>query len=224
MPQFPEEAFVYLADLKTNNNRSWFEAHKLRFQELSTKVNTVFNAIETQLQQHDSIERWRMYRIYRDLRFSKDKTPYKTYFAATYARQKPQLRGGYYIHLEPNDQSFLEVGFKNPGSSDLFRVRKEWESDAAAVIKILENSRFKKSWGVLTGTQLKKAPLGFDPAHPAIDLLNLKQWRFYHYLNDQEVLANDFIQKVDHLYRQIRPFFDYMSEVLGTDLNGEPLW
>src|SRR5699024_7747641 len=95
-----------------------------------------------------------------------------------FQRQKPELRGSYYVHLEPGNQSFIAVGFWNPHSEDLHRVRKEWEIDADEIREILNLTELKKSWGKLYGESLKTAPRGFDKKHPAIDLINLKQWLF----------------------------------------------
>ena len=223
MSNIIENAFEFLRLLRANNNREWFEVRKPEFKKLETELKKVFAEIADNLQQHDDIEKWRMYRIYRDLRFSKDKTPYKKYFAAEYGRRKPALRGGYYIHIEPDNQSFIETGFWDPNSVDLKRVRKEWEISSSEIRTILEEEKLKADWGEMFGEKLLHAPSGFEKQHPDIDLINLKQWRFCSYFTDKEVQAKDFAQQVDEKFQSIRPFFDYMSDILTTDLNGVSL-
>lgn len=133
------------------------------------------------------------------------------------------MRGSYYIHIEPGNRSFIEVGFFGPNRDDLKRMRTEWEADATEIRGILSDETFLKYWGNMIGEQLKTAPLGFDRAHPDIDLINHKQWIFRHDFSDREVLSQAFSTEVDRYYRAIRPFFDYMSSVLTTNLNGESI-
>lgn len=178
--------------------------------------------IEQNLQIHDKIEKAKMFRIYRDVRFSKNKTPYKTHFGLAFHREKPALRGGYYLHLEP-ENSFLGVGFWAPEKEDLQRIRKELEIDAEEYRQIMVNKAFKKHWGSLSGEEVKTAPKGFSKEHPNIDLIKKKQHVFIKNFSDQEVLSSDFIGVIDTHFQNIRPFFDYMSHVLTTDLNGVSL-
>lgn len=223
MATIPKEALDFLRSLKENNNRPWFNEHKPQFKILEAQTKPFFTEVAGLLQKHDDIETWRQYRIYRDVHFSKDKTPYKKYFAAEFNRRKPALRGGYYIRIQPGNLSFLEVGFWGPNNHDLKRVRTEWESFGDDFQKILSGKKLSKSWGNITGDKLKTAPTGFDKDHPHIDLINLKQWTFHHPFNDEEVLSKNFAKEVDKCYRDIRPFLDYMSDVLTTNLNGESL-
>lgn len=223
MESIPAEALNFIRELRKNNNRPWFNERKADFKTLETSMKSFFSEVADLLQAHDDIGDWRPYRIYRDVHFSKDKTPYKRYFAAEYNRRKPALRGGYYIRIAPDNESFLEVGFWGPNKDDLKRMRTEWESYGEEFLNVLSDRRINKNWGNITGDKLKTAPSGFDRNHPYIDLINLKQWIFHHPFTDQEVLSKNFSKKVDGLYRDIRPFLDYMSDVLTTDLNGESL-
>lgn len=222
MQTVSEEVFRFLEELKKNNNRDWFNEHKTRFKELESQMKDFYAEVEKLLMQHDDIERTKPFRIYRDVRFSKDKTPYKNHFSTVFLRRKPALRGNYYLHIEPG-ASELAVGFWQPVKEDLYRVRKEWEMDAEEIRAILNDKNLKKYWGVLQGEQLKTSPSGFDKEHLDIDLINYKQWYFVHSFTDEEVVSKDFAVKVDECCQHIRPFFDYMSAVLTTDLNGVSL-
>ena len=107
------DLFSFFSKLKENNNRDWFQSNKAEFKLLEGQVKLFMKQIEVNLQIHDKIEKAKMFRIYRDVRFSKNKTPYKNHFGISFHREKPALRGGYYLHLEP-DNSFLGVGFGHP--------------------------------------------------------------------------------------------------------------
>ncbi len=218
-----KEVLGFLRDLRENNNRDWFNDRKPKFKQLEAEVKDFGLEVTNLLNQHDKIEKTKQFRIYRDIRFSKDKTPYKRHFGIHFRRHKPGLRGGYYLHIEPDGKSFIDVGFWNPSREDLERVRKEWEIDADEVREILTLPGLRKSWGKMHGDQLKTAPRGYDRDHPDIDLLNYKQWLFQHPFTDEEVMAEDFAAVVNEHFKQIRPFFDYMSDVLTTDLNGVSL-
>ena len=216
------DLFSFFSKLKQNNNRDWFQSNKAEFKLLEGQVKLFMKEIEQNLQIHDKIEKAKMFRIYRDVRFSKNKTPYKTHFGLAFHREKPALRGGYYLHLEP-ENSFLGVGFWAPEKEDLQRIRKELEIDAEEYRQIMDNKAFKKHWGSLSGEEVKTAPKGFSKEHPNIDLIKKKQHVFIKNFSDQEVLSSDFIRVINTHFQNIRPFFDYMSHVLTTDLNGVSL-
>ena len=133
------------------------------------------------------------------------------------------LRGGYYLHIEPGG-SFVGGGFWEPNASDLNRIRKEFEMDDEEIRTIVADETFKKVFGGLKGEELKTAPKGFDKTHPAIDLIRKKQYLLTRNFSDIEVLAPNFQEEVLATFKAMRPFFDYMSEVLSTDLNGESIY
>jgi uncharacterized protein (TIGR02453 family) len=216
------KVFQFFSKLAKNNNRKWFECRKTEFKALESEVKIFVKEIESALQEHDKIEKAKIFRIYRDIRFSKNKSPYKTHFGMAFHREKPPLRGGYYIHLEPNN-SFLGVGFWGPSAADLFRIRKELEVDAAELREIMADPTFKSYWGTLQGDEVKTAPKGFNKEHPNIDLIKKKQYTFHHRLSDQQVFDHNFSELIDDHFQNIRPYFDYMSSVLTTDLNGESI-
>ena len=103
---------------------------------------------------------------------------YKTHFGGSFHRKKPELRGGYYLHIQPDNESFIAVGFWEPNKEDLMRIRKEFEMDDEEIRDILRNKTFKSTWGDFVGDELKTAPRGFAKDHPAIDLLRKKQFIF----------------------------------------------
>ena len=218
----PQKTFDFFKSLGKNNNREWFNTHKAEFKSLETDIKKFYNAVLENLRIHDDVDKLKIFRIYRDIRFSKDKTPYKTHFGGSFNRKKPSLRGGYYLHISPGD-SFIATGFWEPNKEDLFRIRKEFEIDDSQIRKIISKKNFKEVWGDFVGDELKTAPKGFDKEHPAIDLIRKKQYIFTKKFDDKEVLSANFLDKLDESFKTIGPYFDYMSDILTTDLNGVSL-
>ncbi len=216
-----KDVFSFLKKLQKNNNRDWFHEHKATFKVIETGVKQFYNQLFEQLNTVDSIDSFKVFRIYRDVRFSKNKLPYKTHFGGSFHRTKPELRGGYYLHIAPNNESFIATGFWNPNKEDLFRIRKELEMDSKELRELMEVNEFKSVWGALQGDELKTAPRGFDKLDPNIDLIRKKQFIFTKKYSDKEVLSNGFENEVIKSFKVIRPYFDYMSSVLTTNLNGE---
>lgn len=217
-----KKAFEFLKQLERNNNREWFTAHKAEYEAIAKENKAIFNQIHAELQQHDQVPGIHVYRIYRDVRFSKDQTPYKTHFGVGYSRLKPMLRGGYYIHLKPGN-SFVGGGFWGPDAKDLLRIRKEFEISTAEIEKITSDQTFINYFKEIKGDAVKTAPRGFDKNLPAIDLIRKKQYVVMRPLTDEEVFSADFPKEAVLTLLAMRPFFDYMSEVLTTDLNGASL-
>ena len=218
-----KNVFNFLEALKNHNNREWFKSNISTFRTVESEVKNFYSHLYDQLNQSDSIDNFKVFRIYRDVRFSKNKTPYKTYFSGSFHRTKPELRGGYYLHLVPNNESFIATGFWNPDKEDLKRLRKEFEIDADEFRAIIAEPRFKANWGPLMGNELKSSPRGFAKQHPNIDLIRKKQFIFKKGYTDKEVLSDQFLQEVIYSFMVIRPYFDYMSSILTKNLNGEPI-
>ena len=220
MATIPKNTFQFLNELSLNNNRDWFMTHKETFKSLEKEIKSSYNTLGQLMNEHDTIEKVKLFRIYRDVRFSNDKTPYKTHFGGSFMRRKPDLRGGYYVHLAPKDQSFIAVGFWEPSKDDLLRIRKEFEMDDREIRAIIKDKSFKEMWGEFVGEELKTAPKGFDKDHTAIDLIRKKQYIFTKSFKDKEVLSEGFLNTVNDHFKLVRPYFNYMSDVLTTDLNG----
>ena len=218
-----KDAFSFFKRLQENNNRDWFNEHKPEFKKIEFNVKATYNYLGELMNQHDIIDKVKVFRIYRDVRFSKNKLPYKTHFGGSYHRKKPELRGGYYLHIQPNNESFIAIGFWEPNKEDLMRIRKEFEMDDEEIRDILDNETFKSTWGSFVGEELKTAPRGFEKDHPAIDLIRKKQFIFIKKYKDKEVLDDGFIEDVNQSFIDARPYLDYMSDVLTTNLNGESL-
>ncbi len=219
-----KQTLVFLKELAKNNNREWFSENKSRYLNSQENVIHFLDQLIVKMNQHDRIEtqsgKESLYRIYNDVRFSKDKTPYSPRFAGNFRRQKPLLRGGYYFWIKPGE-SRVGCGFTYPNAEDLLRTRQDIDINHKQWERLLNSKAMQATFGDMTGNQVKTSPRGFAKDHAAIDLLRYKQFWFERSFTDKEVLTNDFLEQVNKTFKSIRPFFNHMSEVLITNLNGE---
>lgn len=219
----PKSAFDFLLALRQNNNRDWMQEHKKEYLANEEKLKIFYSEVEKGLMQTDEIAKVKIFRINRDLRFSKDKTPYNSHRSVSFSRAGAERRGGYYFRLDPGN-CFMAGGFFEPNKEDLFRIRKEFEIDSSEIREILNEKEFKKIFGnFLQANAVKIAPKGFDKEHENIDLIKLKNFIVQHSFTEEEVLSENFAETLVHHFKLLRPFFDYMSSVLTTDLNGVSL-
>ncbi len=216
----------FLKKLDRNNNRTWFQENLAMYEKSHEQMVNFAENLLAEMNNHDFIEtssgKKGLYRIYRDVRFGKDKTPYRTNWAGFVRRASAERRGGYYFQVGING-SFVMGGFFGPNKEDLLRIRRQIAQDSDPLRDIIRSKEFKEFFGTLNGSQLKTAPRSFDRDHPDIDLLRYKQFLLRHDFTNEEVSSKDFAAIVSHAFLQMRPFFDYMSEILTTDLNGRSL-
>jgi uncharacterized protein (TIGR02453 family) len=226
-PVIEKSTLEFLKKLSANNARDWFNEHKTQYALAKENTEQFMDALIARMNVHDQLEtpsgKKSLYRIYSDVRFSKDKAPYNPRFSGYLRRSKPLLRGGYYIRIKPGD-SRVACGFANPNADDLKRIREDISNNYDAWKKLLNTKSIKQNFGQMEGEQVKTAPRGFSTDDPAIALLRYKQFWFERKFTDREVASPDFLKQVNDTYKSIRPFFNYMSELLTTDSNGESLY
>lgn len=219
-----KESLDFLKALSKNNNRDWFNNHKDKYIEVHSNIVAFADALLVEMNKHDKIEtasgKESLFRIYKDVRFSKDKTPYNTHWSGGFKRATKKLRGGYYFHIKPGN-SFLAGGFWGPEPEDMKRIRQDIDLNYKDWKKLLAHKTLVNTFGKMEGEQLSSAPRGYTKDHPAIDLLRYKQFLFRHDFTDKEVYSPDFVYKANGIFRNLRPFFNYMSDVLTTNVNGE---
>jgi uncharacterized protein (TIGR02453 family) len=216
----------FLKKLSKNNHKEWFDKNKDVYQKAFNELIVFADALLAEMNKHDTIEtpsgKKSLYRIYNDVRFSKNKSPYKNNLGGGLRRATKYLRGGYYYHIEPNN-SFVAGGFWAPNAEDLLHIRNHLSTDPKTLKGILNQAGFKKTFGTLIGEQVKTAPRGFDITDPAIELIRHKQFIVKHTFTNEEVLSPNFHLTVSNTLKKMRPYLDYMSEILTTDLNGEEM-
>jgi len=216
-----KELFEFLKELKANNNREWFKANKYRYDELHTQHIAVVQELINRVSVFDpEISRLDakscIYRIYRDLRFSTDKTPYKTHFGAymTGLGGRTSPYAGYYLHLEPGN-SLVSGGVWCPDPQMLKKLRQDIYDNMDEFVQILENKDFKRVYGALEGETTKRIPEGFPKDCPHEEILRHKYYivsspkkdEFFEKANWMDEVANDF--------RILYPFNKFMNYTIG---------
>ena len=215
-----------LTKLSRNNNREWFNKNKNLYVAAHENVLAFVDALLSEMRGHDNIEtrnaKDSLFRIYRDIRFSKDKSPYKTYWAGHFKRATKKLRGGYYFQIGPGE-TMAAGGFFSPDAKDLLRIRKDIDMNFKHWKKMLADKKIANNFGELKGEMVATSPKGFSRDNPAIELLKHKQFYFSRSFTDKEVLSSGFLKQMNQTFRNLRPYFDYMSELLTTEANGVSL-
>ena len=226
MVQITSTTFEFLSDLKLNNNKSWFDQNKKRYEAAHQEMISFTEELIETMSAYDVIEKRTgkksLYRIYRDIRFSKDKTPYKTHWAGSLKRSGAKRRGGMYFHITP-ENTHIAGGFWGPNKDDLLLLRQQIAMDAEPLREVLESEGFKQFFGQMSGEQVKTAPKGFAKDQENIELIRFKQFLISHSFSDQEVLSADFVEVMASGFAQMMPFFDVMTMYLTTNLNGESM-
>lgn len=219
--------FKFLKDLAQNNNRDWFQSNKHRYLDAHENIIAFMDDLIQEMNKVDRIEnesgKKSLMRIYRDVRFSKDKSPYKTNWMGSLQRKGKALRGGYFLSFAPGNKSVVGGGFYRPESADLNHIRKQIAQDPDLMRKAIKAKSVAATFGEMRGETLKTAPKGFPKDHPAIDLLRYKSYYFFTEVKDKDLKDKNAVKNVAKTLHKIRPFFDYMSEILTTDLNGESM-
>lgn len=226
MDHISKHTFDFLKALKKNNNREWFAENKADYERSLEEMRAFGDQLIELVNKFDVIEtadgKKSLMRIYRDVRFSKDKSPYKTNWGGGLKRAGTNRRGGMYFHIAPGE-NFVGGGFWGPSKEDLLHIRKQIQADPAPLRNVINSKAFKENLGELHGDQLKTAPKGFDKEDPNIDLLRYKQFLVSKKFTDKEAMSAGYVEKVAESFKQMMPFFDAMTEYLTTDLNGAPL-
>jgi len=221
-----KKSLDFLKKLSQNNNRDWFTEHKSLYTDAQQNIIDFADDVLQGMNEFDQMEtpsgKKALKRIYRDVRFSKNKAPYKEHYGMMFSRATKARRGTYYIHIQPG-HSFIGGGFWGPEKEDLLRIRKHIAQDDSYLKEVLDSKEFKKHFNEMQGEQLKTAPKGFDKEHPSIDLLRYKQFLISEAFTDEDVLHPDFAQKACQTLKAMVPFFDVMTDMLTTNLNGESL-
>ena len=214
--------FEFLKKLEKNNNRDWFKKNKAEFDNLNKGVKAYFQSIFEHHKNDFNWDKCKVFRIYRDVRFSKNKLPYKNHFGIAFHREKPNFRGGFYVHLDPKN-TFIAAGFWDPNKDDLLRLRKEIEIDHEYFRSKINDKNIFKLWGELKGDRLKTTPKGFEKGHQANDLLQYKQYVYSKQIENDMVFSENLSNYIIRHFKVLLPVLDYFGDVLSTDLNGESL-
>jgi len=209
----------FLKELKKNNDREWFKANKDKYDEARAEFVTMveyliralssFNPAIKNLEPKDAI-----FRIYRDVRFSKDKSPYKTQMGAYMApggRKSPYA--GYYIHIEPGN-SFIAGGSYCPPNDILKKIRSEIFFNVDEFKKLIDNNKFKELFQEIQGSKLVRPPVGFPKDFEDIDLLKFKDYTIFNPVDDSTVCDSGFPDKAIKVFKAMNPFNDFLNRAI----------
>lgn len=211
-----KETLQFLKDLKFHNDRDWFNKNKEKFisanenfiqftQELIDRVAS-FDKSLAGLDAKDAV-----FRIYRDIRFSKDKSPYKTFFGAHLkGREKNGGIAGYYFHFEPGN-SFLAGGVHMAEPQNLKAIREEISDNGKIFLKIINDKNFKDNFKI-EGEKLTKVPQGFDKEDPMAEFLKYKELMIHHAVKDKAILATDFASYCSKIFKAMVPFNKFLND------------
>ena len=211
----------FLSELKENNDRDWFKANKQYYEEARNEFKSIVenlipalaitNPRLANLEAKDTI-----FRIYRDVRFSKDKSPYKIAMGAYMApRGRKSSLAGHYLHIEPGN-SFLAGGSHCPPGDLLKEIRSEIQYNNLEFKAILNSGDFKKLFGEIVGDRLKRPPIGFPKDFEDIELLKFKDYTILHKIDDKAVERPDFLRTSIDVFNKMNPFIDFLNGALSS--------
>lgn len=216
---FPKEGITFLKKLKKNNNREWFAKHKHEFEEsvklpMQSLIATMKQPMASAAPEFLVDPKKSMFRIYRDTRFSKDKSPYKTHAAAVFhLKGHWEQSAGYYLHIEPGEV-FLGGGIYMPNGSQLKSIRSAIDARSKEFLTIVQHKTFKKIFGELKGEKLQRSPLGFSPDHPMAEWLKLKQFFAHVSWKERECYSPGFVSNVIGVYKDLLPLVRFLNSAL----------
>ncbi|TXC78625.1 DUF2461 domain-containing protein [Luteibaculum oceani] len=222
MAKISKETFSFLKDLEANNNREWFAENKPRYESAKEEFEQFIDELMLGIAEFDNsithhAPKDCIFRIYRDVRFSKDKSPYKTHFGAhiTAAQKRSDIhsKAGYYLHLAPGG-TLLAGGAYMPNSDWLKKIRSSIDQDASQLREIINNPDFKKTFGSLGGEKLKTAPRDYPKDHPEIELLKHKSFVVSTNCSDSLVLSETFLNHCVQVFRTLYPFDQYLNNTI----------
>lgn len=215
-----KSTLTFLSDLTQNNTREWFQQNKPRYDAARQNYLQFLDELLPEMAPfepaaHGQTGKDLVFRIYRDVRFSNDKRPYKDHFGAYIAEGgRKSILPGYYLHLAANNKSFVAGGLWMPPANYLKAVRQELDYNLDEFEGILQAPAFRDRFGTISGEQLKTTPKGYDKENPAIEYLRYKSWNAVMPLPDKVVLGKDFTHVVLEAFRAVKPFNDFLTAPL----------
>ncbi len=206
----------FLKNLSKNNNREWFAEHKEHYVAAQANVAAFVEELieetgrfDAEIQKLDAKKA--LFRIYRDTRFSLDKTPYKTNFGASLGMGKGNRVSGYYLHIEPQ-KSFLAGGVYHPESSVLKQIRAEIAMNQDEFLAILNKDQFRNNFrGLSVEDKLKRVPAGYEKDHPMAEFLKLKSFNVIHPVSDEALMSDNAATDFAKIFESIKPLNDFLN-------------
>ncbi|WP_316761747.1 DUF2461 domain-containing protein [Pedobacter aquatilis] len=215
-----KDTLSFIKDVAENNNREWFAENKHRYEESKANVLELVASIIPELSKIDPLispdldPKKCLLRIYRNVRFSKNKDPYKNNFGMWFSsKSKGGNEPGYYLHIQPG-LSFIAGGYWMPDAAHLKLIRQEIDYNIGDFKDIINNKNFKTQFKFGGGAALKNAPKGYDPADPNIEYLKLKSFEASMNLNDEEFLKPDIVNKLVSSFSTVSPLVAFLRNAI----------
>lgn len=212
----------FLQELSQNNNREWFQKNKKRYDESRQKVLFITDLLINEIRKFDSdvplLEpKDCLFRIFRDVRFSNDKSPYKTNFGSFIAKGgRKSIYAGYYFHIEP-DSSFVGGGIYMPEAEPLKAIREAIAENGDEFSEMINNPDFKKIFPEMMDDKLKTAPKGFSTENEFIDLLRYKSFAFSSRITREEILSDNYVEQLVHSFKILYPVNRFLNNALENN-------
>ena len=211
----------FLRKLKANNQREWmlenkklYQTQRLAFMDLVQNTIDSINKFEPSVEGLEAKDC--VFRINRDIRFSKDKTLYKTHFGAYMAHGgRKSMLPGFYMHLEPGNKSILAAGLYRPPSELLKKVRQEIDYNGKEFVKVVEKKSWVQEFGALEGERLSRAPQGYPMDHPLLGYLQLKSYLAVIHFKDQQVTSQDFPKEITRYFKRMHPLVKFLNTAIS---------
>ncbi|OBW42552.1 hypothetical protein AB670_01066 [Chryseobacterium sp. MOF25P] len=219
--QISSKLFDFLKLIEKNNNREWFNDNKNLFLEAQSDFQDFTEELISEMGKFDETilkldAKKSLLRIYRDTRFSKDKTPYKTYFGASLGMGKINTKAGFYLHVEPG-KSFLGSGIYLPDSPVLKEIRKEISVFKDEFLTSIEDKDFKKYYGELDQEhKLKNIPQGFEKDNPMGEFLKLKSFIGVHNMTDKDLMEKNAVKNISKIFEAAKPLNDFLDTSISN--------
>jgi uncharacterized protein (TIGR02453 family) len=210
----------FLKGLAANNNKPWFDANRDAYAAAKEDFELFATAVLKELAKNEpgfaeQKAKDCVFRIFRDVRFSKDKTPYKPNFGAYFSKGGKKFPGaGYYVHVEPGGRSFAGGGLWMPEAPILKAVRQEIDYNLDEFKGIVTDKKFKKVFPELNGESAKKPPVGYTEDNPGIEFIKMKSFTVTHPMTDDQLGAKQFVKQVTDLFTTMRPLVDFLNRAV----------
>ena len=209
----------FLRQLEKNNERAWFESHRPDYESALGNFEDFVAALIIEISDFEDLAgvdpKDCLFRIFRDVRFSKDKTPYKNSMSAMIGPGGRKSKGfPFFLHIQPGNHSMLAGGCHEPASGQLVQWRIAVDKNVSTVKKIIGKKDFVAAFGELSGEKLAKAPRGYPAGHPDLELLKLKQIAVMHTMTDQEISSPSAVQASAAVFKTMKPFLDFLGSIL----------
>jgi uncharacterized protein (TIGR02453 family) len=218
MTSISKDTFHFLKQIKLNNNRPWFEKNRPMYEKARGEYLVFISSLLTGIHKIEAIPEKEpvkyIHRIYRDIRFSKDKTPYKSHFSSLIDRGPEHRNCPVYIQIQPG-RSMFGGGIWDPSAETLKKIRQEIDYNAMGLKKVINSRVFLQYFGKISGAKLTRPPKGYDADNASVEFLKFKQLYVERFFDDDLVLSKHLVPEMIKTYKAALPFFGFFDVAMG---------